>query len=48
MLTPRLVREVYGVECYVLTNPRTGRPVIAFSDPSAAVSSSAAVAQADA
>jgi len=48
VLTPGLVREVYGVECDVLTNPRTGRPVIAFSDPSAAVSSSAAVAQADA
>ena len=32
VLTPALVREVYGVECDVLTNPRTGRPVIAFSD----------------
>ena len=33
VLTADLVREVYGVECAVLTHPRTGRPVIAFGDP---------------
>ncbi|MCU1410724.1 MAG: Iron transporter ATP-binding protein [Rhodoglobus sp.] len=30
-LTPALLREVYGVEATVLTNPVTGRPVLAFS-----------------
>ncbi len=33
VLTPALVRDVYRVECEVLTHPRTGRPVIAFGDP---------------
>ena len=33
VLRPDLLREVYGVECDVLTHPRTGRPVIAFSEP---------------
>jgi len=33
VLTADLVREVYGVDCAVLTHPRTGRPVIAFGDP---------------
>ncbi|HEY0186742.1 MAG TPA: putative F420-0 ABC transporter ATP-binding protein [Cellulomonas sp.] len=32
VLTARLVREVYGVDCEVLVHPRTGRPVIAFGD----------------
>ncbi|MDQ1554273.1 MAG: iron complex transport system ATP-binding protein [Microbacteriaceae bacterium] len=31
VLTPELVRDVYGVEASVLENPKTGRPVIAFS-----------------
>jgi len=30
-LTPELVREVYGVEATVLTNPATGQRVLAFS-----------------
>jgi iron complex transport system ATP-binding protein len=30
-LTPELLREVYGVEATVLTNPETGRNVLAFS-----------------
>ena len=30
-LTPDLIRDVYGVEASMLTNPTTGRPVIAFS-----------------
>ena len=30
-LTPDLIREVYGVTATVMTNPVTGRPVIAFS-----------------
>jgi len=30
-LTPHLIRDVYGVRATVLTNPDTGRPVIAFS-----------------
>ena len=30
-LTPALIREVYGVNATVLTNPATGRPVIAFN-----------------
>ncbi|WP_217614039.1 putative F420-0 ABC transporter ATP-binding protein [Cellulomonas sp. GbtcB1] len=33
VLTADLVRAVYGVDCAVLTHPRTGRPVIAFGDP---------------
>jgi iron complex transport system ATP-binding protein len=32
VLRPDLLREVYGVECDVLVHPRTGRPVIAFSE----------------
>jgi iron complex transport system ATP-binding protein len=32
VLTADLVRAVYGVDCEVLTHPRTGRPVIAFGD----------------
>ena len=32
VLTPALLRQVYGVEAEVLTHPRTGRPVIAFTD----------------
>jgi iron complex transport system ATP-binding protein len=32
VLTESLVRDVYGVDCAVLTHPRTGRPVIAFGD----------------
>lgn len=32
VLTPALLREVYGVDADVLTHPRTGRPVIAFAD----------------
>ena len=31
VLTPALLRSVYGVEADVLTHPRTGRPVIAFT-----------------
>jgi iron complex transport system ATP-binding protein len=31
VLTPDLVRAVFGVDCEVLTHPRTHRPVIAFS-----------------
>jgi len=30
-LTPELIRDVYGVEASILTNPLTGRPVLAFS-----------------
>jgi iron complex transport system ATP-binding protein len=30
ILTPELIREVYGVEAIVLAHPQTGRPVIAF------------------
>jgi iron complex transport system ATP-binding protein len=30
-LTPALIREVYGVDATIMTNPTTGRPVIAFS-----------------
>ena len=30
-LTPELLREVYGVEATILTNPATGRNVLAFS-----------------
>ncbi len=30
VLTPELIRDVYGVRADVLTNPRTGRPLIAF------------------
>jgi iron complex transport system ATP-binding protein len=32
VLTPDLISRVYGVDCEVLTHPRTGRPVIAFGD----------------
>ena len=35
VLRPELLRDVYGVDCDVLTHPRTGRPVIAFTEPSA-------------
>ncbi|MBF0686710.1 MAG: ATP-binding cassette domain-containing protein [Cellulomonas sp.] len=31
VLTPALMREVYGVDAHVLTHPVTGRPVIAYS-----------------
>ncbi|UZN04789.1 putative F420-0 ABC transporter ATP-binding protein [Cellulomonas sp. S1-8] len=31
VLTPALVRDVYGVDAHVLTHPVTGRPVIAYS-----------------
>ena len=31
VLTPALLREVYGVDADVLTHPRTGRPVIALA-----------------
>jgi iron complex transport system ATP-binding protein len=33
VLTAGLVREVYGVDCEIMTHPWTGRPVIAFGDP---------------
>src|SRR4051794_1291782 len=33
VLTPALLRRVYGVEADVLEHPRTGRPVIAFHEP---------------
>ena len=33
VLTPALLRQVYGVEADVLEHPRTGRPVIAFHEP---------------
>jgi iron complex transport system ATP-binding protein len=33
VLRPDLIRAVYGVDCDVLTHPRTGRPVIAFGPP---------------
>ncbi|MCC2315316.1 putative F420-0 ABC transporter ATP-binding protein [Cellulomonas xiejunii] len=36
VLTPALVRDVYGVDAHVLTHPTTGRPVIAYSPPGAA------------
>jgi len=36
VLTPDLVRDVYGVDAHVLTHPTTGRPVIAYSPPGAA------------
>lgn len=32
VLTPELLREVYGVDADVLVHPRTGRPVIAFQE----------------
>ena len=32
VLTPGLLREVYGVDADVLVHPRTGRPVIAFNE----------------
>jgi iron complex transport system ATP-binding protein len=31
VLTPRLIREVYGVRATVLEHPQTGRPLVAFS-----------------
>ena len=37
VLTPDLIARVYGVECEVLTHPRTGRPVIAFGDAPAVI-----------
>ena len=37
VLTPGLVEEVYGVGADVLTHPRTGRPLIAFSPSSVPV-----------
>ncbi|MGX6448674.1 ABC transporter ATP-binding protein [Patulibacter sp. S7RM1-6] len=30
VLTPGLVREVYGVRCHVHADPRTGRPVVVY------------------
>ena len=33
VLRPALLREVYGVEADILEHPRTGRPVIAFHEP---------------
>ena len=33
VLTPALLRQVYGVEADILEHPRTGRPVIAFHEP---------------
>jgi iron complex transport system ATP-binding protein len=33
VLTTELLRDVYAVEADVLSNPRTGRPVIAFHEP---------------
>lgn len=36
VLTPALLREVYGVDAEVLTHPRTGRPVIALTGQSSA------------
>jgi iron complex transport system ATP-binding protein len=32
VLTPELIREVWGVEAEVLEHPSTGRPIIAYSD----------------
>ncbi|HEX5334160.1 MAG TPA: ATP-binding cassette domain-containing protein [Cellulomonas sp.] len=32
VLTPQLLRDVYGVDADVLVHPRTGRPVIAFQE----------------
>ena len=32
VLTPALIRDVWGVEAEVLQHPRTGRPLIAFSE----------------
>ena len=31
VLTPELIRDVYGVDAVVLAHPVTGRPVIAYS-----------------
>ena len=47
VLRPDLIRAVYGVDCDVLTHPRTGRPVIAFSEqhPGPDVGPTAAVAR---
>jgi iron complex transport system ATP-binding protein len=33
VLTPELLRSVYRVEASVITNPATGRPLIAYSHP---------------
>src|SRR5690606_28458238 len=32
VLTPELIRQVWGVEASVLEHPATGRPLIAFSE----------------
>lgn len=32
VLTPTIIKEVYGVRCEVLTHPSTGRPLLAFSE----------------
>ena len=37
VLTPELIREVWGVEASVLEHPATGRPIIAYSDVAAPV-----------
>ena len=37
VLTPGLIREVWGVEALVLEHPTTGRPLIAFSEVAAEV-----------
>jgi iron complex transport system ATP-binding protein len=37
VLTPELIREVWGVEASVIEHPVTGRPLIAFSDVAAAL-----------
>ena len=34
VLTTALVRDVYGVDCEIVTHPRTGRPVVTLDDPS--------------
>ncbi len=34
VLTPALVRDVYGVDCEIVSHPRTGRPVVTLDDPS--------------
>ncbi|MDX6376933.1 MAG: iron complex transport system ATP-binding protein [Gaiellaceae bacterium] len=34
VLTTTLVRAVYGVDCEIVTHPRTGRPVVTLDDPS--------------
>jgi len=32
VLTPGLIRDVWGVEAHVLAHPMTGRPLIAYSE----------------